>query len=151
MRIIGLVLLASFLLDAGCAALHAQAQSVVGCAADQSTLKDTYSPEETKRAEDFLLALRSAVAANDRAKVATMVQYPVRVNLPGGRHRMIRTPQQFRGQYDALFNQGTRKAIDTQLPQCMFARDQGVMIGSGQIWFQEFHGTFKIWSFNHMQ
>jgi hypothetical protein len=146
--------IARFLLFAAVATLPCSivinAQSTPGCG-EGSTLKDTYSAADTKRAEDFLLTLKSAVQANDKAKVSTMVKYPVRVNLPNGTHRVIRTPQQFRAQYDFLFDQNTRDAIHTQVPQCMFARDQGAMIGNGQIWFQDFNGTFRIWSFNHME
>lgn len=145
---------ATLLLFVCCAAVAAtaplRAQSTPGCG-EGSTLKDTYSPQDTRRAEQFLLALRAAVHANDRNKVAAMVQYPVRVNLGNGRHRELRTPQQFLAQYDFLFNSNTRGAIDRQVPQCMFARDQGAMIGDGQIWFQQENSTFLIWSFNHMR
>ena len=132
--------------------LHAalSAQSTPGCG-DGSTLKDTYSAADTRRAEDFLLALKSAVQANDKARVASMVKYPVKVYLPDHKSRTLRTPQQLRAQFDWLFNADTRNAINTQVPQCMFARDQGAMIGNGQVWFQDFNGTFRIWSFNHMQ
>lgn len=146
--------IARTLLFVCCAAVAAtipvRAQSTPGCG-EGSTLKDTYSPQDTQRAEQFLLTLRAAVHANDRKQVAAMVQYPVRVNLPNGTHRQLRTPQQFLAQYDFLFDSNTRDAIDRQVPQCMFARDQGAMIGDGQIWFQDGNGKFLIWSFNHMQ
>lgn len=149
MKIVPTLLIATLTALPFRASLHAQIPRTAGCG-EGSTLKDTYSPADTKRAENFLLTLRSAVEANDKAKVASMVKYPVRVNLPDRTHRLIRTPEQLRRQYDFLFNADTRKAIQEQVPQCMFARDQGAMIGNGQVWFEDFHGMFLIWSFNHM-
>ena len=128
--------------------VHAQEPTV--CKDGSSTLKDFLAPADTMRAEQFLTALQTALAANDKAKIAGMVQYPLRVNLAGQTHRLIRNRQQFAEQFAWLFTDKTREAVKTQIPACMFARDQGVMIGNGEIWFQDFDGTFRIDSFNRM-
>lgn len=128
----------------------AAAQSTPGCSGGSSTLKDFFNPADTARAEQFLTTLQGALTNNDRAKIAGMVQYPLRVNTKGGVHRQIRNRQQFLAQFDQLFTPATRSVVRAQVPACMFARDQGVMIGDGQIWFQDVNGTFLIWSSNLM-
>lgn len=82
----------------------------------------------------FLHALQAAVAADDRRQVATMVSYPLTTKIEG--HLVhIRTTRQFLGHYDELLPPATRKLIATQSFEDLFVNSQGVMVGSGQLWF----------------
>lgn len=100
-----------------------------------STVAD-YSPELVKKAEAFLADLKAAVQAKQKDRVAAMVQFPLMANSAKGRQR-IRTKAQFVAGYDRLMTRGIEFAIAKQAPECLFANAQGVMIGNGEVWFDE--------------
>jgi hypothetical protein len=100
-----------------------------------STVAD-FSPSLQPKAESFLAALKAAVKAQDKRKVAEMIRYPLLVNMLRG-HRQIRTSAQLIAEYDRLFTPSIRKVIEEQSPRCLFANWQGVMIGDGEAWFEE--------------
>jgi hypothetical protein len=83
----------------------------------------------------FLARLKQAVAADDHATVAAMVNYPLTVYSSAGR------PMTYRDA--AALSVAVAKADD------LFARDQGVMIGNGEIWMNEIRGSMKIITVNH--
>jgi len=124
--------------------LTADAQSTCG----GTTVAD-YSPELAPKARQFLAGLSAAVKAGDKQKVAAMIENPLRVNSDDGKHRMIRGSAAFIKEYDSVFTAAVKKAIADQKPECLFANDQGVMIGGGDVWFEEQqNGTLKIKSIN---
>ncbi len=102
----------------------------------------------------FLRDLQAAVAADQRSRVAAMVSYPLKARIHGHVVR-IGTTQQFFGHYDELLPQATRAQIAAQSYEGLFVNSQGVMIGSGQLWFSGVCGdelcsrrTIKIIAFN---
>jgi hypothetical protein len=82
----------------------------------------------------FLQALQAAVAADDRKQVAGMVSYPLKTSIHGRAVR-IRTQKQFLHNYEELLPPATRAALAAQAYGALFVNSQGVMIGSGQVWF----------------
>jgi len=83
---------------------------------------------------EFLTRLRTAVASNARERVAAMVSYPLTVRI-GGRAVRLRNGAAFLRHYRELLPPGTREVLSSQTYAGLFANSQGVMIGSGQIWF----------------
>ncbi len=75
-----------------------------------------------------------AVRRGDRETVANSVAYPISTNLHGGRKR-LRSPAELIANYDAIFSSKYRQAISSALPRNMFVRDQGIMLGTGEVWF----------------
>ncbi len=113
-----------------------------------SSTVENYSRSLGPKARNFLANLTAAVNARDKQKVAAMVQYPLRVNSGKG-HRVVRNSSEFVRDYDRLFTPAIRKAIDTQVPDCLFANWQGVMIGNGEVWFgEQTDGTLRIETLN---
>ena len=107
-----------------------------------------FSPSLQPKAESFLGALKAAVKAQDKRKVAEMSRYPLLVNMLKG-HRQIKTSAQLIAEYDRLFAPSIRRAIEQQTPACLFANWQGVMIGTGEVWFEEqANGSMKIKTLN---
>ena len=100
-----------------------------------STVEE-FSPSLGPKARAFLAALSAAVKAGDKQKVAAMVQYPLYVNT-GKLRRLVRSRSEFAMDYDRIFTPAVRKAIERQVPECLFANWQGVMIGHGEVWFEE--------------
>jgi hypothetical protein len=112
-----------------------------------SSVED-FSPSLGPKARAFLAGLTTAVRAGDKQKISTMVQYPLNVNVGKG-HRLVRSSSEFVQDYDRLFTAVVVKAIEKQVPECLFANWQGVMIGHGEIWFEEQkNGSMKIKTLN---
>jgi hypothetical protein len=82
----------------------------------------------------FFQELKTAVAAQDRTRVAGMVSYPLTVRLDG--HPVqLKTPQELLAHYAQLLPPSTQQALASQSYEALFVNSQGVMIGNGQIWF----------------
>ena len=92
-----------------------------------------YADGQRDRDASFLADLQQAVGNDDQQAVSEMIQYPLRTT-----HMTIKTPAQFLNNYDAIFNDGVKAAVASQSADNLFYRDQGVMIGNGEIWFDAF-------------
>ncbi len=84
--------------------------------------------------EGFLASLRAAVANDDASVVASMVRYPITVQLDG-RSTMVDSPSDFVSRYPDIVNGRVREAVLTQDVTGLFVNWQGVMIGRGEVWF----------------
>lgn len=97
----------------------------------------------------FLAQLMQAVAADDRAAIAGMVRYPLRVNSTAGRPTFYRNAAALSANYARVFTPDIKEAVAAAKPDNLFARDLGVMIGNGEIWMNEIGGSIKIITVNH--
>lgn len=82
----------------------------------------------------FLKRLQGAARANDKGAMIKLVGFPLRVN-SNGRSRVYRDAASVRADYDRIFTPAVTQAILTQRADRLFGRDQGLMIGTGQVWF----------------
>ena len=83
---------------------------------------------------DFLAALQKASAANDKQAIANMVHYPFSTML-AARRKVLKTPKAFLARYDDIMTPKVRAAIAAQTYETLFSNSNGLMIGSGQVWF----------------
>jgi hypothetical protein len=97
----------------------------------------------------FLARLKEAVAADDHPTVAAMVNYPLTVYSSGGRPFTYRDAAALSANYGRVFTPEVKAAVAAAKADDLFARDQGVMIGNGEIWMNEIHGSMKIITVNH--
>jgi hypothetical protein len=99
----------------------------------------------------FVARLKQAVAADDRAAIAGMVNYPLRVNSAAatGRPTFYRNAAALSANYARVFTPDIKEAVAATKPDNLFARDLGVMIGNGEIWIKEIGGSIKIITVNH--
>jgi hypothetical protein len=90
--------------------------------------------------------LQSAVERNDRSAIAGVVFYPLRVS---GEYRIQNRTALLR-HFDRIFDAKVRKAITSQVPECIFGNWQGFMAGNGEVWFErEAHDpTFRVVAVN---
>ena len=83
------------------------------------------------------------MAADDHAAVAAMVKYPLTIS-PGGRDLTCRNAvapeRQLRAGLHARGQGGDRCRQARQL----LVRDQGVMLGNGEIWMNEVGGSTTV-------
>jgi hypothetical protein len=84
----------------------------------------------------FLSRLQSAFKANNRRAVIGMISFPLRVN-SGGRSQLYPDAVSVQRDFDRIFTPKVRKAILSQRADKLFVRDQGAMVGDGDLWFSE--------------
>jgi hypothetical protein len=113
-----------------------QAQEDSGAACGHSTVAAAWGPDFASRAESFLAELQNAVRTDDKAKFAALVHYPIEVSW-GNKTAEVPTSADFIKRYGSIVTPALKHTILAQNPKCLFANGQGVMIGHGQLWFQE--------------
>jgi hypothetical protein len=96
----------------------------------------------------FLARLKQAVAADDHAAVAAMVRYPLTIS-SDGRSITYRNAAALSADYARVVTPEVKAAVAAAKPDNLFVRDQGVMIGNGEIWMNEVGGSMKIITVNH--
>lgn len=79
-------------------------------------------------------ALKEAAASGDKAKVGEFALYPIRVNV-GKVAVEVKDKEAFVKQYDRIFTDNVLKALAEQDADKLFANEEGVMVGTGEIWF----------------
>ena len=101
-------------------------------------------------AEKFFHELQKAVADDDRAKVATMIAVPI-VAYTGRRKVRFRSKLEVLKKYDLVFNQKVKQALARQNVSDLFVNSQGIMVGDGEIWFNQISGSdeFKVIAINN--
>lgn len=77
-----------------------------------------------------------AVLSGHKQKAANYVRYPLLVNFPGG-SRTIRNKPEFLKGFEDIFTHRNVECLAKSIPHDMFANYQGVMLGSGLVWFDE--------------
>lgn len=82
----------------------------------------------------FFDALKKAVAADDKAAVAAMVDYPFQARI-NGKSVKLRDTAHFVADYDKIVTAKIKTAVAKQTYETLFANWQGVMIGDGEVWF----------------
>lgn len=105
------------------------AQTVAETNASLDQLYGEHAPYQA-----FFGKLQQAVAAGDKAAVAGLVSYPFKTSV-GGKSVTLRDAQHFVAAYDKVFTAKVKKALATQEYANIFANDDGVMVGDGEIWF----------------
>jgi len=83
--------------------------------------------------ETVFKALQQGVAGDDRAAVAALMRYPLRVDT-GGSKREVPDAATFQREYERIITAPVARAISAQSFDTVFANQQGVMIGNGQAW-----------------
>ncbi|WP_150719745.1 hypothetical protein [Pandoraea capi] len=77
---------------------------------------------------------RKGVLDDRRDVVAQSIRYPLHVSLRG-KTLILRNPKSLLARYNEIFSDGFVRTIGAAVPRLMFARDQGVMLGDGAVWF----------------
>ena len=84
----------------------------------------------------FLTALQSAVRSDNKHAMSGLVAYPLRVNTSGG-PRIYRDRKSLERDFEQIFTPKVREAILAEQAGRLFVRDQGAMIGNGEVWFDQ--------------
>lgn len=82
----------------------------------------------------FFDRLQQAVAAGDKNAVADMIAYPIAVHR-AGKDTTLRSKRDFIANYPSIFTPQLVDIVARQKYATLFVRDEGAMIGNGEIWF----------------
>jgi hypothetical protein len=123
---------------AGTAPLPAFAQSASEMDSTLDGLFGSHAPYKT-----FFDDLKQAVAANDKAAVAAMVDYPFQARI-NDKAVKIRDAAHFVADYDKVVTAKVKQAVAKQTYPTLFANWQGVSVGDGEIWFSGVGDGSKI-------
>jgi len=77
--------------------------------------------------------LQRGIAAGDRAAVAGLMRYPVRVSI-AGKSQQVKDAASFQRDYDKIVTPSLTKLIGEQKFDELFVNWQGVMLGQGEVW-----------------
>jgi hypothetical protein len=98
------------------------------------TLSAAVAYDVTAQDKAFFGELRTAVLADDRERLAALVQYPISVRL-SGKEVTLATPREFTERYREIITNDVKGAVKQQSADKLQKNWQGVMIGKGEIWF----------------
>ena len=82
----------------------------------------------------FLTKLQAAVRADQRPTVISLIAFPLTVN-GAGRPKTYRDRASVERDFDRIFTPRVKRAILAQKADELLVRDQGAMIGDGEVWF----------------
>ena|SRR5258708_3931651 len=92
--------------------------------------------DDAAAVEKFFHNLQEAMARGDRVRIASMVSYPITVMIAGRKVR-LRNRAEFLRRYNVAINLRVKHAVAGQNVENLFVNYQGVMIGDGEIWFNQ--------------
>ncbi len=95
---------------------------------------------DPKEAKAFFLAIKTEAAALDRLALVKRVAFPLTVDLKARRKVKLRNPAQLLKHFDEVFTPKVLGAIHGQAYENLFVNYQGMMIGSGEVWFTGLKG-----------
>lgn len=83
----------------------------------------------------FFKDLQIAIDQNHRIKVASMIHYPIFINLNNQKFK-IRSAREFLNHYNEIFDPQLIQIIQKQSYGNLFANTKGIMVGEhGELWF----------------
>jgi hypothetical protein len=85
------------------------------------------------RYQAVIQAYQKAVADGDKAAVAALVDYPIKVDIDGSK-TTIGDPAAFVRDYDKIITPAIAGAIEAQKYSGLMVSGQGVMFGNGETW-----------------
>jgi len=102
------------------------------------------APELVEKVDQFLKTLQSAISTDDRARVASLTNYPITV-ATGDKLIRINTKKEFVREYGQIFTARLKALVKQQNAGCVNLMDEkGFMIANGEIWFNEFPGDHML-------
>lgn len=100
-----------------------------------------------KEFEKSFNTIKSLVKNNEKSKVANYVSYPLNVNKEDKKIK-IQSKEDFIKNYNTIFTENVKKALLNQDVTKTFVNYQGVMVGSGEIWFTHVKNKAMIYAIN---
>jgi hypothetical protein len=85
---------------------------------------------------DFLLEIQDSLRTADKAKLASLVYYPITISrFEGDNDKEIQNAEEFIANYEKIVTPEWKVIILSQEPARLFTNWQGVMVHRGELWF----------------
>jgi len=91
--------------------------------------------DDDREVEQFFISFKEALGQNDKKRIASLVSYPIKVNLASGQSKRIRNAADFVRAYDRIFDAKFKLVIMGTDVRGLWARWSGVAMPRGEIWF----------------
>jgi hypothetical protein len=102
---------------------------------------------------NFYSDFKNAVVNRDSIKIANLILYPNTFYYGNNKTFPINDKKSFLKLYSKIFNNKLKQLIINAKDDSLFANSSGIMLGNGQIWFNEvlIHGKWvlKIFTLNN--
>ena len=106
-----------------------------GTAQAQGTPSFDVAGTDAQKVTAFLKQLQAAVAFDNRLKVASLFDFPLKVWIDG-EEVTIKGESEFQARYSQIFDTSLKASIAAAKVDALFANQQGVMFDNGRIWFR---------------
>ncbi len=94
-----------------------------------------YNGQDYQVAMQVEQKIQKALKANSVSDFATVLTYPLRVNVGSSKHYQVKSVKEMMIRYPTIMTPTMQQYILADDPKQIFCNDQGVMIGRGSIWF----------------
>jgi hypothetical protein len=95
----------------------------------------------------FLGSLKRAATSRDAAALSKAIHYPLHVSTEPKR-KPIKNEEDLKKNIDSIFTAKVLSAIERQKFEEIFCRDQGAMLGDGEVWIDEQRGKIGVKTIN---
>ena len=106
-----------------------------GTAQAQGTPSFDVAGTDAQKVTAFLKCLQASVAIDNRLKVASLFDFPLKVWIDG-ENVTIKNESEFQARYNQIFDASLKASIAAAKVDALFANQQGVMFDNGRIWFR---------------
>ncbi len=89
---------------------------------------------DAAQVQSFLKSLQTAIAVDNRMKVASLFSYPVDVQA-GGQTLTLKSDSDLQRHYARIFDTSLKQSIAGAKVETLFANAKGIMLDSGRVWF----------------
>lgn len=121
-----------------------------GTARAQGTPSFDVAGTDAQKVTAFLKQLQAAVAFDNRLKVASLFDFPLKVWIDG-EEVTIKGESEFQARYRQIFDAQLKQSIAAAKVDALVANQQGVMLDNGRVWFRpvvEHKSAIKVVAIN---
>ena len=106
-----------------------------GTAMAQGTPSFDVAGTDAKQVTSFLKCLQASVAIDNRLKVASLLDYPLKAWIDG-EAVTIRNESELQARYSQIFDAPMKASIAAAKVDTLSTSQQGVMFDNGRVWFR---------------
>nr|WP_319488696.1 hypothetical protein [uncultured Caproiciproducens sp.] len=103
----------------------------------------------TKDIEEFAGKIKLYVTDNNKTGLADLISYPIKVNINGSKE-LISNKEEFEQKYDDIMKAELKGKIKKSYIKYLFSNYMGIMLGNGEIWFENLHNNgLRVYAINN--
>ncbi|MCB2300832.1 hypothetical protein [Clostridium tagluense] len=115
-------------------------ESIIGSAEYGKRYAQVVNNKSDQDVENFVSKIQNYIANDNKAKLAEEIKYPINVKI-NGKAIKIQNKDELIKNYDKIFYADYKQKISKAPTKYLFVNYQGIMVGSGLIWINDFIST----------